>query len=210
VTPAPRAGRMRMEKILVVAVAVLALAELTVRARASTMPDPPRWSAPEIDYKEAQVERLQARGGASVVFLGSSVIDAAANPTLVASPGAARPPYNAGFGGGSVRMINTWATKVAVPRLKPDVVVLGLASRDLNPNDPEQVRLEQDFVAARAVKELTGRASSLDRAERRLERSSALFKYRSQLRRPQFFANFVGVGHAPRRGSRPATTSDGG
>jgi len=202
--------RRSLVQILAVAVLLIVAIDLFVRARSSALPDPPRWSAPEIDYKEKQVRRLQARGGSSTVFLGSSVIDVAADPSHLSPASAARPAYNAGFGAASVSMIDTWATKVALPRLRPDVVVVGLASRDVNANDPDQARFERDFADCRAVRQLSGRDSGLDRAEQRLEAESALFKYRTLLRYWRFVANVVGVGHAPRRDTRSKTTNDRG
>ena len=200
----------RLVQILAVAVLLIVAVDLVVRVRASALPDPPRWSAPEIDYKEKQVRRLQSRGGSSTVLLGSSVIDVGADPAQLSAASAERPAYNAGFGAASIRMIDTWGTRVVLPRLHPDVVVLGLASRDVNANDPDQARFERDFAGCRAVRQLTNRDSGLDHAERRLESWSALFKYRTLLRHWRFIANVVGVGHAPRRDTRSKTTNDRG
>jgi hypothetical protein len=194
----------------VVLLSLVVLAELGVRIRASSMPDPLRWSAPELQYKEQQIHRLQSRGGASIVFLGSSVVDVGVDPTLVAPRRGGRPAYNAATGGGSIAMIDTWAERVAVPRLKPDVVVIGLVSRELNPNDPVQTRLERSFVASAAVRQLDGTETLAQRAERYADRLSALLKYRTLLRQGRFLANIVGTGNAPSRRTRSTTTADDG
>lgn len=200
----------RMRAVAVLLLGLVLLAELGVRARAASMPDPLRWSAPELQYKEQQIHRLEGRGGASVVFLGSSVVDVGVDPTLVPQPRGGRPVYNAATGGGSIAMIDTWGERVAVPRLKPDVVVVGLVSRELNPNDPVQASLERSFLASPAVRELQGTETFAQQAECHAEQWSTLYKYRTLLRQRRFLANVVGNGSAPTRHARSKTTADDG
>jgi hypothetical protein len=178
-----------MQIIVAVAVCTLLVGELGVRAIASKLPDPQRWSGPEMQLKQSQIDELAEEGGASVVFIGSSTVDAGVDPSAIVDPAATRPLYNAATGAGSLRMIATWARHIAIPRLKPDVVVLGLQSRELNPNDPEQARLERDFVASPAVEEILGTESWLERVERAVEERSRLFEYRTVLRDPRLVVN---------------------
>ena len=90
-------------------------------------------------------------------------------------------------------MIATWARLLAVPQLRPDTVVLGVVSRELNPNDPEQARLEREFFEAPAVRHLLGTENLMQVAARRVEGVSDLFKYRTVVRRPPFFKLLVGL-----------------
>jgi hypothetical protein len=133
--------------------------------------------------KEAAMRRLAEDDGVSVVFLGSSTMDAAADPSL-SSVGRQRGSYNASVGAGSLAMIDVWGRLLAVPVLRPDVVVVGIVSRELNPNDPEQRSNEAKFFDSKAVHRLTGDERFLERVERRAADLSALVEYRSVLRQP--------------------------
>ena len=124
--------------VVIVVGAVLGLVEAAVRARSSVFPPPPRWVGPEMPLKERQIEFLERFGGASVAFVGSSVVDVAVDPSALPRGEDERASYNASTGAGSLRMIATWTRVLAVPKLRPDVVVLGIISRELNANDPEQ------------------------------------------------------------------------
>jgi hypothetical protein len=183
--------------VVVVTVLVTVLvAELAVRARASALPDHQVWYGPEMQFKQHQVRALEDDGGASVVFLGSSTTDVGIDPSGIDLPRGARPAYNASTGAGSIGMIATWAQRFAIPRLRPDVVVLGLVSREFNPNDSEQVRLEREFFAAPAVRHLMGNESVWQRMERVIEQRSALFRYRTVLREPRYWRQVAGLGDA--------------
>jgi hypothetical protein len=187
--------------IAVVAVVVMALADLGVRTRTSAIPAPTRWLGPEMALKEQQIDALQRDGGASTIFIGSSNVDAGVDPSALTAVRGPRPAYNAATGAASIAMIDFWARNVAISRLRPDVVIVGLTSRELNQNDPEQQRLEREFEDAPAVKHLRGAESILERAERRLEGVSALFRYRAVLRDPRYARALVGIA-----GHRTATT----
>jgi hypothetical protein len=164
---------------------VLLVAEVAVRAGESSLPTPRLWSGPEMPVKEEQMAALRTRGGASVVFMGSSTMDAAADPSRFDVAGADRPLYNASAGAGSMRMIDIWGRLTVVPALDPDVVVLGVVSRELNPNDAEQARNERAFLESKAVRRLLGTEPALQEAERRVADVSALVEYRSVLRQPR-------------------------
>jgi hypothetical protein len=135
--------------------------------------------------KEEQIAELSAHGGASVVFMGSSTMDAAADASGFHITGATRPLYNGSTGAGSMGMIDIWGRLVAVPRLHPDVIVLGVVSRELNPNDAQQAGYDADFMRCKAVRRLLGTETLLERVERHAEATSDLVKYRSVLRQPR-------------------------
>ncbi len=94
-------------------------------------------------------------------------------------------------------MVSSWAQLVVIPRLRPDVVVLGVISRELSGNDPVTTEREQDFYAAPAVRHLLESENLLQRVERNIEDVSKLFEYRTVLRRPRAIREFLGLSVAP-------------
>lgn len=174
---APRRGRRaRPGRVILGLLLVVLVAEGTVRVAADRLPDPQRWSTPETQYKVAQIAAL---GEARTVAVGSSVVDVALDPEVL-GPDA----YNAALGAASIGMVDTFTREVVLPRLDPDVVVVGLSSRELNQNAPEQRRIEADFLDAPAVRHLLGTESALGAAERVAGDVSQLVRYRSVLRDP--------------------------
>jgi hypothetical protein len=162
---------------------MLLVAEASVSAVADRLPEPREWSSPELDVKDDAVLSLEQQGGAGVVFVGSSNMDVAAYPPTL-PPVGGRPAYNAAVGAGDLTMIDTWATRFVVPHLHPDVVVVGLSSRELNPNDPAQTRHRIDFLASPAVEHLLGTESILQRIGRRAADVSRVVEHRATLRQP--------------------------
>ena len=189
-----RVGRGR-GPLLAAAVVVL-LAEVTVRALSGPLPEPQLWSTPEIQYK---VELIDESQGVDVALAGSSVIDVSVDPA-----GLGRSAFNAALGAASIGMVADFTRDVAVPRLDPEIVVIGLTSRELNANSLEQSAIEQRFRDAPAVREAMGTESILDLVARRASDVSALVRYRSVLRDPDTW-----LGQSRREwGSQ--ITSDGG
>src|SRR5688500_18520733 len=108
-------GGGRLLRVIAAASAVVVVAELAVRWRADELPAPVTWSAPELDVKEAQIDQLEASGGASTVFLGSSTVDVGVDPSALSPDGAGgRPSYNAATGAASIGMIDLWARHVVI------------------------------------------------------------------------------------------------
>jgi hypothetical protein len=157
------------------------------------------WPSPEQTNKFEQIKTLASKGGASLIAIGSSAVDAAFDPSRL-SPASVptRPAYNAGTGAASLTITTGWSEFEAIPRLKPDVVVLGVTSRELNPNDPEQPTFTRDFLTSRGFKFVRGNESTMQTVERRLENASALFRYRTILRQPQYAESLLGIGEVPR------------
>ena len=189
--------RPRLARIALVTLLVLLGAEGAFRLRASALPAPADWAIPAIAHKYQQILDLERRGGASVVFLGASTVDAGLDPDRFPVKPGDRPAYNAAVRGGTMSVISTWAKHVAIPRLRPDVVVLGLSSRELNENDTPRAARERAFYEAAVVRELLGNATAWERAERSLERVSTLFRYRTKLRDPSYFPALIGTGELP-------------
>ena len=195
-TEPERHGLPRAVTIAVIALLVLLAAEGLMRVRASALPPPLKWATPDMDRKDFQMSDLEHQGGASVVFVGSSTIDSSIDPALLHDT-LSRPAYNSGMRGGTVSMVSTWTERDVVPRLKPDTVVVGVASRELTANDPRQAGREKDFYDAPAVRYLVGNETFLQKTERQLESVSDLFKYRTWLRKPEYLKAVFGLGDAP-------------
>jgi hypothetical protein len=193
---APR-RRGRLLRIVIVAVLVLLAMEGVVRLRADALPPPLKWATLDLDRKETQIGELRKDGGASLVFVGSSTVDAGVDPSALGPLPGRRPAYNAGLRGGTIRMVSSWTRLVAVPRLRPNVVVIGVASRELNRNNELQRGREEAYFDAPAVRHLIGTETVLQQTERRLEGASAVFKYRTWIRDPRYVRAFLGLSEAP-------------
>lgn len=170
-----------------VALALLASAEGVVRAIEPRLREPLRWSSSEM---ESKVERMDAfvRAGrrASVVFLGSSMVNAGLDPVR-AGRILGRPselPFNAAVNGADVRTLAVWAERVVLPRLRPRAVVLGISGLELNDNGITQQRFWDRFAASPAGAVVAGRTNVVERAATWVEERSALVRYRTTLRRP--------------------------
>jgi hypothetical protein len=203
-TDSPAMGRtlraatpQRLVGVVLVALLVLVAADFVVRERSDRLPAHRLWLGPEMPYKSGQIAALHDAGGAGLVFVGSSAMDAAAAPPVFTVPPGSRPTYNASTGAGTLQMIDIWSRDFALPQLHPDVVVLGLTARELNANNTKAPGLNHDFAEAPEVKHLTGTESVLDTAERHLENWSDLFKYRTTLRDPHYMEALLGLGNAP-------------
>jgi hypothetical protein len=187
----------RLGRIVLIGVVLLLAAEGFVRARASALPPPLKWFTTDLDRKVQQIAELERGGGASVVFIGSSTVDSAIDPSAIDLADGERPAYNAAVRGGTMRMVSSWTKTVVLPRLRPDMVVIGVASDELSTLGPREREYERSYFDAPAVRHLTGRETPLQHAERRLESVSALARYRTWLRDPRYARAALGFGAAP-------------
>jgi len=183
ITDRPTARPRRLRIALVSALLVLLAGEGTVRLLEEQLLPPPDWYTPEYNIKQDQMADLEERGGASVVFIGSSVIDVALDPAGLTDPGD-RPAYNAGLIGANPEMVDRWSELVVEPALRPDVVVIGLSSRDVNRNGVALESQTAGFYRLPAMRRLLGRESIPEQIERRAGELSRLVRYRTVLRRP--------------------------
>ena len=185
-SPQEHRHRSRLGRVLAVALALVLLVELGVRFVEDRLPPPLDWYTPEYGLKQDQMAGLAARtNGASVVFIGSSVIDVSIDPTQIDGPLTSdRPAYNAGLIGANLEMVDVWSRYAVEPVLQPDVVVLAVSSRDVNRNGAGLESQTPGFYKLRAVRRLLGTESILERVERRLSDVSELVRHRTELRRP--------------------------
>ncbi|MGH2726758.1 MAG: hypothetical protein ACRDKS_07250, partial [Actinomycetota bacterium] len=170
---------------IIVALIVLAAAERTLRATASSLAPLNSWNDWEATNKVERMDALAARGGASVVFVGSSMVNAAADPALFSRLlGVKRPAFNAALNGASARLIDLWTLDVVVPRLRPKVVVIGLSSRELNDNGFASARIFRAVRRSPGGRSIAGDLSPTERIQSIGERALYLVRYRTRLRHP--------------------------
>lgn len=186
----------RLPLSLLIAAAALVVAELGVRAASGSLPQPLRWQDWEAQNKVTAMEALSARGGASVAFVGSSMMNAAIDPVAFASGARLdRPAFDAALNGADVRTLEAWTLGVVVPLLRPRVVVIGLSSRELNDRGRNQQQQYDLFLRSPDGRRAAGEEGPADTVRRWAERASYLIRYRTVLRRP--FDGSPGGGSAP-------------
>jgi hypothetical protein len=183
--PQPR-SRARLLVPIASLVAVLFVAEVTVRVAAGHLPSPQRWSAPEMQHKADQLAGWTARRGRpDVVVFGASMADDGLDPAVIdAALGRGHAAYNASLVGTPLDSIVLWAQRHVIPMLHPRLVVLGLSPVELNGNIPGDAASNKAFRDAPAAREMLGTESFWSHATRLAGDVSAVFRYRTVLRTP--------------------------
>lgn len=183
--PPSRPARRLRTAIPLVIVLVL-LAELAIRAAAPKLRDPLLWPDWEAAHKVTAMDQLAAsRGGASVVFVGSSMVNAGFSAELATQLlGGSRPVFNAALNGSDLRMTDVWTRGVVVPRLHPKVVVLGFNSGELNDHWQAPTSLITKMLQSPYGKRAAGVGGPLATIDASLMDRSYLMRYRSVLRSP--------------------------
>ena len=163
---------------LIVLVGALLIAEIALRLLSGKirLRD---WGTWELQNKVNAMDRLAERGGASVVCVGSSHVQAGIDPALLTSLlSGDRPVFNAAINGASARTIELWTRDVVVPRLKPDLVVFGFNSNELNDNGIVAKQILRRFLKSPAWHRQRGTGGPARRIVYALERVSYLVRYR--------------------------------
>lgn len=163
--------------------ALVFLAELWLRVTWSrlNLRDWPNW---ETENKVRAMDRLARRGGAAIVTVGSSMVQAAVDPQMLSTLfGGERPAFNAALNGATARTLELWIRHVVVPRLHPDIVVFGFNSIEMNDNSLVAQRIYDQFRNARPWRRLEDQGRLRRRLLFRLERASYLVRFRRYLRR---------------------------
>jgi hypothetical protein len=168
----------------IVALVLLLLAELGVRAIADHLPPPTTGDTQELVQKKAQMEGRAANGPTQVVFLGNSTMDAGVDAASFASTSIEfDAAYNAALLGIPLDTQSRWYGEVVDPVLGADVVVLGMNPVDVLQSyysDNELAVVNASFQARfREIEE--GPAASLNRSA---YDHSYLYRYRGSLRAP--------------------------
>lgn len=200
---APRRIRW-VSRLLGVGVLLLALlfaAELGMRAVDDRLIAPLRWHAGEAQAKADQIDVLAASGGVPIVAVGTSAMHFALDPLQLRQELSGEPiVYNAALPGGIPRIMDIWTEHVVLPNLRPKVLVLGVNSTDVN-DGGTQGFFYKVFADSKAVRKLTGRSSVIEKIDYRISSWSALWRFRTTMRRPVTFVNSV-------RGHRPLNPGD--
>ena len=165
--------------------AVVVGAELMVRAAAPRVSDLLEWRDWECQHKVAAIDDLAERGGASVVMIGPSITNAAFDAhQFTETNRLPRPAFNASLNATTVRTLELWTRDVVLPRLRPDLLILGINSSELSDHSLLAERVYRQFVESRAWRALHPRASRGRRMLLWAEERSFLVRYRHFLREP--------------------------
>lgn len=175
----------RIGLLLGAVVVVVVLAEVTARALAPYLPEPVLWTD---DTTQVKVAQMEARDCVDLVFAGNSMTRDGLDPVLFgAADRVGRTGYNAALDAATPALLERWVLEEVDPRLRPDGVVLGLSSFDLN----DGARIGRSALTAYDGAPLT-RADRVGRLQAPLIRTFDLFGYRSSLRDPQEVWNALG------------------
>lgn len=162
---------------------VLALLEVSARLAAPGLPvDPGKWPRAEIAQKLDQIHGMTDDGQmADVIFVGSSMMAGGIDPVAFTKRSDVT-SYNAGFAGPSTRTVTPWTVDILEPLLDPEVVVIGVQTRELNDNAPKGQTMYDKFINSPGYKQAS--ASAANRLEGELEGWSFFLRYRRAFRRP--------------------------
>ena len=162
---------------------VLALLEVSARLAAPGLPvDPGKWPRAEIAQKLDQIHGMINDGQtADVIFVGSSMMAGGIDPVAFTDRSDVT-SYNAAFAGPSTRTVGPWAVDILEPLLDPEVVVIGIQSREMNDNAPKGQTMYDKFITSPGYKQAS--ASATNRLEGKLEGWSFFLRYRRAFRNP--------------------------
>jgi hypothetical protein len=160
-------------------------AELAVRVIEPALPEPRLYADDTTHLKILQMDR---QGCADVVVAGDSMGRDAFDPVrFTAADPTHRRAYNASLDAASPELLRPWLLDEVVPRLDPSLVVITLASLDLDANGAAA----RGALAAYEQADMTG-TGPVHAVARRLVTTSALFRSRRELRDPLVLATAVG------------------
>jgi hypothetical protein len=178
-------ARHRWRTIVVIVVVILLAAELFTRLIASHLETPLAWYDYETQRKVQQIDALSHHGGASVVYLGSSVVDFGLVPSVIDQQlGHGTISYNAGLVASIPVQTVKWAETIVLPRLHPKVIVLGLTSYDFEKTDPDRYGIYDEYLGSSGARQVMGTDDPIQAVDRWLGTVSALWFHKYQLRDP--------------------------
>jgi hypothetical protein len=190
----PRTRRFRRRSAIAIGLVAVVLlgAEVTAQAIGTRLPKPLRWHSWEAQVKVDAMHKLRRAGGADFVALGDSMMNVALDPAKLVStmPGDCF-AYNASLSGVSPRIMQPWAERSVLPRLRPRAVLIGLQTFDLNENEANRKRFLDRVVESPGAQHEWFSPSILDRVDAAVSRRSALYRDRTVLREPQILLRAV-------------------
>lgn len=182
-----KSGAVAVLRVVLSCLLVLGVAEGAARVASSRVPEQTEWG---IDRYDAKVAHMRSVEAADVVFLGSSTVEVGIDPVLVLD-GDERfsHGYNAALQAAPLRLTEAWAADVVVPELSPKRAVIGLASIDFNSQGFDHGDVADRYLGSRGHRE----AAALGRTPATvLSDWSALYRYRTVLRRPSNWSQIAG------------------
>lgn len=179
-TDPPPARRRRLAGVVGIAVVLVLLTELAVRAVEPALPTPTGWPDLATATKVTQLEREADRGCTDVVFVGNSMSrDAFVPPVFEDVDPAGRSSYNASLDAASPALLLRWVRDEVLPRTDPATVIIGVASFDLNDAAATPAAARRSFDEAPYT--ATG---AMAQVEATFTRALALVRNREALRDP--------------------------
>jgi hypothetical protein len=181
----PARGSRRLRSAIPLAILLVLLAELAIRAAEPKLRDPLLWPGWEAQNKVVAMDRLGGHRGASVAFVGSSMVNAGLSAEVATRElRGKRPAFNAALNGSDLRATSIWTREVVVPRLHPDVVVVGFNSGELNDHWNEPDSLYARLIESPYGKRAAGEGGVLTQIDTWLMDRSSLIRHRTVLRNP--------------------------
>ena len=162
---------------------VLVLVEALSRFVSPSLPvDPGKWPRIEIAQKLDQM-RTYVNDGAEVdvVFAGSSMVAGGVDPVEFNQVTGLK-AYNAAFAGSTMKTTALWVRDVVEPLLKPEVIVIGVQTREFSDTGSKNIIMNDKFLASPGYKESTSSIGS--QLAGSLERLSYFLRYRRAFRTP--------------------------
>lgn len=164
-------GRRSWFVTLAIASMTIAAAEVSARMLEPVLPDPISAPTIETQVKLAQMEMMRANGETAVAVIGSSVLEASLDPSLIEAQIGLSPIYNAALPFSTPLAMEVWARDFVIPFLQPHVLVIGVTpwpAQSTDQTDPLRYGLLQ-----------LNATSWRHRVATALESRSALFRLRS-------------------------------
>jgi hypothetical protein len=200
----------RWLKLLAIVIVLVLIAELLTRLIDSHLPAPLQWDTYETQRKVQQIDALAQKGGADMVYVGSSIVDVGIDPATVDRQFGRRvTSYNAGLVSSIPRMTTDWTEDVVVPKLHPKVVVLGLSSYDLGAEDPNRTVFLNSYLASSGARQVMHTNDPIQNVNQWLGQHSALWFHKAQLRDPATVLHAL-EGHTPAQDPEAAAVAPDG
>jgi hypothetical protein len=162
---------------------VLVLVEALSRFVSPSLPvDPGKWPRIEIAQKLDQMRTyVNDREGIDVVFAGSSMVAGGFDPVEFNELTGLN-AYNAAFAGSTMKTTALWVRDVVEPLMQPEIVVVGVQTRELADSGSKNDIMNEKFVSSPGYKESTSSVGS--QLAGSLERISYFLRYRRAFRTP--------------------------
>lgn len=174
------------------AVVLLLVAELGTRALGDLPPNR-TWPDAESQFKAEHAADVAASGGRDpLIFAGSSVSDAAFDPTVVAErAGVEGTSFNYAQEGSLASTTADFLDAAVIDQVDPDVVVLGVFPGDIGASPTNAANLIDELPGSRGYRLAAGSPTVADRIDDAASRRSALIAHREILRDPWRLAQWL-------------------